>query len=76
MAMNARLCAVTIDYSEPVQLALFYQQFLGGALYSSNNDFVVLSTDGDVRLDFQRVPNDRPPPGPIARRPGAFISTS
>jgi len=67
--MNARLCAVTIDCSEPVQLALFYQQFLGGALYSSNNDFVVLSTDGDVRLDFQRVPNEQPPPWPDRAAP-------
>jgi len=69
MAMNARLCAVTIDCSDPVQLALFYQQFLGGTLYSSNNDFVVLSTDSDVRLDFQRVPNDQPPPWPDRAAP-------
>jgi hypothetical protein len=27
---DRRLCAVTIDCSDPVQLALFYQQFLGG----------------------------------------------
>jgi catechol 2,3-dioxygenase-like lactoylglutathione lyase family enzyme len=64
MTMNARLCAVTIDCSDPEQLALFYQQFLGGTLFSSNNDFVVLSTDTGVRLDFQRVPNDQPLPWP------------
>jgi catechol 2,3-dioxygenase-like lactoylglutathione lyase family enzyme len=64
MATNVRLCAVTIDCPDPVQLALFYQQFLGGTLHSSNNDFVVLSSDREVRLDFQRVPNNQPPPWP------------
>jgi len=67
--MNVRLCAVTIDCPDPVQLALFYQQFLGGTLYSSNNDFVVLSSDSDVRLDFQRVPNHQPPPWPNRAAP-------
>jgi catechol 2,3-dioxygenase-like lactoylglutathione lyase family enzyme len=69
MAMSARLCAVTIDCPDPGQLALFYQQFLGGTLYSSNNDFVVLSSDRDVRLDFQRVPNDQPSPWPNRAAP-------
>jgi len=69
MAMSARLCAVTIDCPDPVQLASFYQQFLGGTLYSSNNDFVVLSSDCDVRLDFQRVPNHQPPPWPSRAAP-------
>lgn len=69
MAEIARLRAVTIDCSDPVQLALFYQQFLGGTLHSSNKDFVVLSTDSDVRLDFQRVPNDQPPPWPDRAAP-------
>jgi catechol 2,3-dioxygenase-like lactoylglutathione lyase family enzyme len=64
------LFAVTIDCADPRRLAEFYRGFLGGELYATNDDFVVLSGERPVRLDFQRVPNDRPPtwPDPAAPR--------
>ncbi|MEU5996115.1 VOC family protein [Spirillospora sp. NPDC047418] len=64
------LFAVTIDCPDPTSLARFYQQFLGGDLHSTNDDFTALTIEGDVRLDFQRVGNPRPArwPGPAAPR--------
>jgi catechol 2,3-dioxygenase-like lactoylglutathione lyase family enzyme len=57
--------AVTLDCPDPYALASFYREIVGGDLWSSNNDFVVLSrTDGSVRLDFQRVQNPEPAPWP------------
>jgi catechol 2,3-dioxygenase-like lactoylglutathione lyase family enzyme len=69
MATTARLFAITIDCPDPTQLAQFYQQLLGGQLLSSNNDFVVLTSDRDVRLDFQRVTNHQSPPWPDPTAP-------
>ncbi|MFA1550567.1 VOC family protein [Actinomadura chokoriensis] len=58
------LFAVTIDCPDPAGLARFYQQFLGGDLYSTNETFAALTIEGNVRLDFQRVANPRPPRWP------------
>lgn len=69
MTLTARLLAVTIDCSDPLRLARFYQQFLGGELRSSHPDFVVLAGDHDTRLDFQRVANHQPPPWPDPAAP-------
>ncbi|MEV0765035.1 VOC family protein [Nocardia sp. NPDC050435] len=66
MPSIARLFAVTIDCPDPVRLARFYQGFLGGELRSATPDFVVLTSALDVRLDFQRVANHRPPQWPDA----------
>lgn len=69
MTITARLFAVTVDCSDPLRLARFYQQFLGGRLRSSSPDFVVLTSDHDIRLDFQRVANHQPPPWPDPAAP-------
>jgi catechol 2,3-dioxygenase-like lactoylglutathione lyase family enzyme len=63
------LFAVTIDCPDPVELAHFYQQFLGGELYSTNDDFTALTIAGNVRLDFQRVDNPRPARWPAQSAP-------
>ncbi|HXA60458.1 MAG TPA: VOC family protein [Streptosporangiaceae bacterium] len=47
---SARLFAVTIDCPDPTHLAQFYKELLGGELLSSNNDFVVLTSDRGVRV--------------------------
>jgi catechol 2,3-dioxygenase-like lactoylglutathione lyase family enzyme len=65
----AHLFAVTIDCADPRRLAAFYRGFLGGELYSTNDDFVALAGEGPVRLDFQRVPNHPPPPWPDPAAP-------
>ncbi|XRQ05123.1 VOC family protein [Actinomadura welshii] len=62
--MVTRLFAVTIDCPDPHSLARFYRAFLGGDMFSSNDDFVALDIDGNVRLDFQRVTNPTPAPWP------------
>ena len=70
MSRPAHLFAVTIDCPDPMSLALFYRGFLGGELFSSNDDFVALVTDdGGVRLDFQRVQNPEPPQWPAPDAP-------
>ena len=69
MAAVADLFAVTIDCPDPLELARFYQAFTGWELSWSNDDFVVLSGDGGVRLDFQRVPNPRPSDWPDSASP-------
>jgi glyoxalase superfamily protein len=58
MEAFARLFAVTVDCSEPYELARFYQAFAGGEVWQGNDDFAVLSGGGGVRIDFQRVPNE------------------
>ncbi len=55
MSPCAKLFAVTIDCPLPRELAEFYQRFLGGQLRSPRPDFVVLTSEQDVRIDFQRV---------------------
>lgn len=69
MTITAGLFAVTIDCPDPIQLAQFYKEFLGGELRASNTDFVVLTSDQNVRLDFQRVANHQPPPWPDPAAP-------
>jgi L-amino acid N-acyltransferase YncA len=64
----AHLFAVTVDCSEPLELARFYQAFTGWTISASNDDFVVLA-GGGVRIDFQRVPNPPAPDWPDAEAP-------
>lgn len=70
MTLPASLFAVTIDCPDPAALARFYQRFLGGNCYCTDDDFVTLAVRGSVRLDFQRVANPRPArwPDPAAPR--------
>ncbi|MFD4785454.1 VOC family protein [Rhodococcus qingshengii] len=70
MPLSAKLFAVTVDCPQPRKLAEFYQKFLGGQLRSANPDFVVLTREQDVRIDFQRVHNHVPDrwPSPDAPR--------
>ncbi|MGB7237768.1 MAG: VOC family protein [Rhodococcus sp. (in: high G+C Gram-positive bacteria)] len=69
MTAFAKLFAVTVDCMDPVQLATFYQGFIGGQIRSSNPDFVVLTGPHDVRIDFQRVENPEPGPWPSPDAP-------
>ncbi|MBU3067919.1 VOC family protein [Nocardia sp. NEAU-G5] len=70
MTLRARLFAATIDCPDPVGLARFYRTFLGGQLRSGSPDFVVLTSDPGIRLDFQRVANRQPAPWPDPAAPG------
>ncbi len=64
-----RLFAVTIDCSDPGQLAGFYQQLLGGSKATTNDTFVALTVDAGLRLDFQRVEGFVRPTWPTADVP-------
>lgn len=63
------LFAITIDCPDPLSLARFYQQITNGELLAGNADFIVLTTENHIRLDFQRVANHRPPPWPDPAAP-------
>ena len=64
-----RIFAVTIDCSDPHHLARFYQSLLGGSIAATNDDFVALSLDQALRLDFQRIAHYRPPTWPESATP-------
>jgi catechol 2,3-dioxygenase-like lactoylglutathione lyase family enzyme len=70
MTAIAGLLSATLDCGEPRELAAFYRRFVGGEIFSSNEDFAVLVGDSGLRLDFQSVANPRPPhwPDPEAAR--------
>jgi Glyoxalase-like domain len=67
-SMPNTLFAVALDCGDPWRLGRFYQAFMGGELFASNNDFVVLR-GAAIRLDFQRVENRRTPTWPDAGSP-------
>ncbi len=69
MSPCAKLFAVTIDCPRPRELSEFYQRFLDGQLRSANPDFVVLTSERDVRIDFQRVHNHVPDRWPNPESP-------
>ncbi|MFD9697821.1 VOC family protein [Lentzea sp. NPDC059081] len=46
---------VVIDCPEPVKLADFYQQLVGGEIVDADSDWVSLRTGNGRRLSFQQV---------------------
>jgi catechol 2,3-dioxygenase-like lactoylglutathione lyase family enzyme len=69
MVTIGSLFAVTVDCPDPLRLARFYQDITGWQLFASNDDFVALAGDDNVRLDFQRVANHQPPRWPDTAAP-------
>lgn len=69
MATLGTLFAITLDCPDPLRLARFYQAITGGELFASNEDFIVLAGDDNVRLDFQRTANHQAPPWPDPAAP-------
>jgi catechol-2,3-dioxygenase len=64
-----RIFAITIDCSDPHQLARFYQNLLGGSITATNDTFVALTIDAELRLDFQRIQRYCPPTWPTSDTP-------
>lgn len=64
-----RIFAVTIDCSDPHQLARFYQRLLGGSIAATNDIFVALTVEEGPRVDFQRVDSYRAPAWPDPESP-------
>jgi catechol 2,3-dioxygenase-like lactoylglutathione lyase family enzyme len=69
MIIIGSLFAITLDCPNPLRLARFYQKITGWELFASNDDFIVLAGDDNVRLDFQRVTNHQPSPWPDPAAP-------
>jgi catechol-2,3-dioxygenase len=69
MIIVMRIFAVTIDCSDPHQLARFYQSLVGGSIAATNDTFVALTVDTGLRLDFQRVEHYKPPTWPRSDTP-------
>lgn len=63
------LFAVTIDCSDPGQLARFYQSLLGGSITTTTATFVALTPDTGLRLYFQPIERYTRPSWPDADIP-------
>ena len=65
----ARLRSFVVDCPDPVALADFYRQLVGGEITSVEPDWVVLEPEPGRRLAFQRADDFVPPTWPSAERP-------
>lgn len=64
-----RIFAVTLDCSDPHELARFYQSLLGGSIAATNDVFTALTVNEGLRVDFQRVDGYQAPAWPDPDRP-------
>jgi predicted enzyme related to lactoylglutathione lyase len=67
--MIKKLQAVTLDCTDPVRLATFYAELLGGRVVVEDSDWVEVVGFGGTPLAFQRVDDYRPPRWPGQDRP-------
>jgi hypothetical protein len=74
MTPPARLRTVVIDCPEPLALAGFYRDLIGGELSYDENDleWVVLEPEPGRRFAFQKADEYAPPVWPGAERPQQF----
>ena len=64
----AEVAAITLDTTDVVRLAAFYQQVLGLEQTYTSDDWIVLGTRA-VKLGFQRVEQHQPPRWPDPQAP-------
>jgi hypothetical protein len=67
----ARLRAVVLDGPDPLVLAEFYRELVGGEITYADPDWVKLRGE-DVLLSFQRAPDHQPPEWPHPDKPQQF----
>ncbi len=65
----ARLRTVVFDCPDPVALAEFYRQLVGGAVTVAADDWVVLDSAAGTRVAFQQVDDHVEPTWPTGPRP-------
>jgi catechol-2,3-dioxygenase len=70
--LHTRLHAVVLDCPDPNALATFYAQLIGWEVEDSDDEWVTLRGDDDVRLSFQLAPDHQPPRWPDPQRPQQF----
>jgi hypothetical protein len=63
---------VVIDCPDPVALAEFYRQLVGGEVDAEASDWVVLEPEPGRRIAFQQADEYAPPTWPTAERPQQF----
>lgn len=68
MAEQIRLSSVTLDCPSAPELAAFYAEITRGTVSYSNPQYAVVNGPAG-RIDFQTVPNHRPPTWPSAEVP-------
>ncbi|MFJ8018351.1 VOC family protein [Streptomyces sp. NPDC096339] len=65
MSLQMKLCAITLDCSDPMALAAFYQQATGLEPHpKSNAEFAGLRGEDGLFIGFQRVDDYRAPSWP------------
>jgi hypothetical protein len=64
----ARLGSIALDCAEPLPLATFWAELLGGEVAFTSDDFVAVKTD-TLWLAATRVADHRPPTWPEGDRP-------
>ncbi|MFD7664598.1 VOC family protein [Streptomyces sp. NPDC059788] len=75
MTATARVQCTALDCPDPLRLARFYAELLGGeinrrtSLWTTDDDWVTLHTATGTVLAFQRVPGHRPPRWPDPAHP-------
>jgi predicted enzyme related to lactoylglutathione lyase len=67
--MIKKLQAVALDCTDPVRLATFYAELLGGRVVVEDPDWVEVVGFAGTPLAFQRVDDYRPPRWPGQERP-------
>ncbi|WP_328464721.1 VOC family protein [Streptomyces sp. NBC_00448] len=70
--MIGTLGAVVLDCPDPVSLAAFYAELVGGTVDAEDKTWVDLNREGGQRLSFQLAPDHRPPAWPDPERPQQF----
>jgi hypothetical protein len=72
MPAIARMRSVVVDCPDPVALAEFYRQLVGGEVTSTEDDWVVLEPEPGRRLAFQLAEDYAAPTWPTGERPQQF----
>jgi hypothetical protein len=70
--MIGSLHSVVIDCPEPLALAEFYAELIGGRIVRRDKDWVTVEDGGGRRLAFQLAPDHQPPRWPDPAHPQQF----
>ena len=70
--MIGTLGAVVLDCPDPVSLAAFYAELVGGTVDAEDKTWVDLNREDGQRLSFQLAPEHRAPVWPDPGRPQQF----
>ena len=71
MPSIARMRSVVLDCPDPMALAEFYRELVGGEITDADSEWVNLG-ETDVPLSFQLAPDHQPPQWPDPARPQQF----